>query len=99
MPEIRIPGDHRQFATDHAAGFKDRILIQMGAVLDQHNSAVVDFACAMQARLDAAEGLLAQIAACGRRPNFDGTWASVKARTELMNRVDELVAQSKARTA
>lgn len=90
---------HRQFATEHAAGFKDRILSQMGAVLDQHNSVVVDFACAMQARVEEAESLLAQIAACGRRPNADGTWATVKARTELMNRVDELVAQSKARTA
>lgn len=91
--------DHRQFATEHAVGFKDRLLGQMGAVLDLHNTMVIDFACEMQARLDAAEGLLAQIAACGRRPNSDGTWATLKARAELMNRVDELVAQVKARPA
>lgn len=93
------PVIHHQFATTAALAFKDRILSQMGAVLEQHNTAVVDFACAMQARVEEAESLLAQIAACGRRQNSDGTWATVKARTELMNRVDELVAQSKARTA
>ena len=90
---------HHQFATAAALAFKDRILNQMGAVLDQHNSVVVDFACAMQARVEAAESLLAQIAACGRRPNADGTWATVKARTELMNRIDAVVAQCKERTA
>jgi len=91
--------DRREFARQHAEAFNARTLEEIGKVLATHSSLIVEFACEMQERVDAAEALLAEIAA-GKvlRTSEAGHFKTLKLRTDLMNRVDALVDESKRRS-
>lgn len=90
---------HREFAARHAEAFTERTLEQIRGVLTAHSAAVVEYAVEMQARLDAAEDLLKEIAgATIIRTSDAGNFKTLKIRTELVERVAALVAQSKARS-
>lgn len=96
--------DRRELAVREAEAFTERTIEEIRRVLAWHGVAVVDYAIEMHARTEAAEALLAEIAACSRSdpmrksPTGHGRRTTVNVHNELMTRVDNLVAAMKART-
>lgn len=91
--------DRREFARAQAQAFNARTLSSIGKVLAVHSDAIVEFALGMHARVDAAEALLAEVAAsrCGPRRNRDKDVKHVSLSLDLLQRIDALVVESKAR--
>lgn len=55
--------DRRKYARQQAAEFNARTLAAIAKVLEKHSNDVVQFALQMQARVDAAEALVVELAA------------------------------------
>lgn len=96
--------DRREFATREAAAFTDRVLGEVHAVLAAHSLRVVEHAIDLHARLDAAEGLVAELIGCKRGPPRTAVnpervaLRSVSVPHDLLERCEALVAKSKARS-
>jgi len=92
--------DRREFARQHAEAFNARTLEEIGKVLSTHSGLLVEFACEMQARVDAAELLIAEVAASRRGPrrNRDKDVKHVSLSLDLLKRIDASVAESKGRS-
>lgn len=87
----------RRIATETAEGFRRRTIERIDAVLAEHNAAVVEFACEMQARVEAAEKLLAAVASRARLDTSKRTWRTLKLRATVVKQIEALVASARAR--
>lgn len=96
--------DRLTYAKEQAENFNHEVLTKIRLALQSHSTGVVQFAMHMQARVDAAEQLLADVAACKRGAPRTGddpkksALRSVFIPVELIDRVDALVDEAKKRT-
>lgn len=92
--------NRREFAREQAQAFTAKMMSEFEKTLTHHSADVVEFACEMQARLDAAELLVRRIADLDRPAplGLKKPAHHVKVPVEIMERIDALVAEMKVRT-
>lgn len=93
--------NRREFAREQAQAFTARMMEEFERTLMHHSADVIAFACEMQNRLDAAEGLINRIAGLDRSEALGKKKPAhqVKVPVDVMERIDALAAELKGRTA
>lgn len=91
--------ERRKFAEARAQAFTQRTLGLIGEVLDSHSQAVIDYACEMQDRLDAAEKLLAEFSLRRvlKKSTAGREFVTFKVATETLEELDKYLVNMKAR--